>query len=70
MTWRELITGIYETRTLQPGIAGKPRFHAGASAATIAEAELALHAALPAALRALLLETDGVMDMMAIDGGE
>jgi hypothetical protein len=70
MNWRELIIGIYEDRRQQPGIAGKPEFHPGASAATIAHAETALNAALPSSLRSLLLETNGVMDMMAIDGGD
>lgn len=70
MTWRELITGIYEGRPQQPGIAGKAEFYPGASASSIADAEAALNAALPRSLRSLLLETNGVMDMMAIDGGE
>jgi hypothetical protein len=70
MSWRELITSIYEVRRQQPGIAGKPEFYPAASAATIAEAETALNAALPGTLLSLLLETNGVMDMMAIDGGD
>ncbi len=70
MNWRKLITGIYESRHQQPGIAGKPEFHPGTSAASIADAEAALNSAMPASLRSLLLETNGVMDMMAIDGGD
>jgi hypothetical protein len=70
MNWRELITGIYEGRPPQPGIAGKPEFNPAASAASIVAAEAALNAALPESLRSLLLETNGVMDMMAIDGGD
>lgn len=70
MSWRELITGIYEARNQQPGIAGKPEFYPAASAATIADTEAALNATLPVPLRSLLLETNGVMDMMAIDGGD
>ena len=70
MTWRELITGIYEGRPHQPGIAGKPEFYAAATAANIAAAEAALSASLPDSLRLLLLETNGVMDMMAIDVGD
>ena len=70
MSWRELISGIYESRTPQPGIADKPEFYPGTSAADIADAELRLNATFPASLRSLLLETNGVMDMMAIDGGE
>lgn len=70
MSWRELITSIYEGRSQQPGIAGKPDFYPAASAATIADAQTALNAALPDSLRSLLLETNGVMDMMSIDGGD
>lgn len=70
MHWRPFITGIYETRAQQPGIAGKPEFYPAASAADIAAAEARLSASLPASLRSLLLESNGVMDMMAIDGGD
>jgi len=70
MSWRELITGIYESQPQQPKIAGKPEFYPAASAASIADAEAALNVALPQSLRSLLLETNGVMDMMAIDGGD
>lgn len=70
MNWRELITGIYETRAQQPGIAAKPQFYPPASVADIADAEACLNARFPASIRSLLLETNGVLDMMAIDGGE
>src|SRR6476660_6873363 len=70
MSWRELITGIYEERVLQPGIGGRPEFHAAASAGDIDDAVVRLNARLPACLRSLLLETNGVTDMMSIDGGE
>jgi SMI1-KNR4 cell-wall len=97
MRWRELITGIHESRWQQPGsasepkvygsslpfpeaqaiynapnpgIAAKPQFYSAASAATVADAEAILNATLPASLRSLLSETNGVMEMIAIDGGE
>lgn len=70
MSWRELLTDVYQGRAQQPGIAGKPEFYPAASLATITDTETALNAALPDSLRSLLLETDGVMDLMAIDGGE
>ena len=47
MSWRKLITGIHDRRHQQPGIAGKPEFYPGASAATVADAEAVLNAALP-----------------------
>lgn len=70
MSWRELITGVYRDRPPHPGIAGRPAFYPAASAARLAGAEAAVGATLPESLRSLLKETDGVMDMMAIDGGE
>jgi cell wall assembly regulator SMI1 len=70
MTWRELITSIYETRSRQPWIAGKPEFYPGASAGEIDAAEARLNARLPVSHRELLLESNGVMDMMSIDVGE
>jgi hypothetical protein len=97
MSWRELITGIYESRWQQPGsaaepkvycsflpfpeaqaiynapnpgITAKPEFNSAASAATVADAEATLNATLPASLRSLLSETNGVREMIAIDGGE
>jgi len=70
MKWRELINGIYGARAQQPGIAGKPKFYPAASAEHVADAEIRLDAMFPASLRSLLLETNGVMDLMAIDGGD
>jgi cell wall assembly regulator SMI1 len=70
MSWRERITDVYSTRTCPPGIAGRPDFYPPASEAQLADAEAALGAALPDSLRSLLKETDGVMDMLALDGGE
>jgi cell wall assembly regulator SMI1 len=70
MSWRNLISASYETRAEQPGIAGKPQFYPAALAGDIADAEARLNATLPASIRSLLLETNGVMDLMAIDGGD
>jgi len=70
MNWCELISGIYETRPEQPGIACKPKFYPAASAEEIADGELRLDVRLPASIRSLLLETNGVMELMAIDGGD
>jgi len=70
MKWSDSITGIYQTRVPQAGIVGKPRFNPPASAEDIAGAKVRLNARLPVSLRSLLRETNGVMDMIAIDGGE
>ncbi len=70
MSWRELITDLYETRAEETGIAGKPAFHPAASADAIAQAEARLDAQLPATLRSLLLETNGVMEMIQVGDGD
>jgi hypothetical protein len=70
MSWHELITGIYKSRPPQPGSTQKPEFCPAASAAAVADAEAILDTSLPASLRSLLLETNGVKEMMAIDGVE
>jgi len=70
MTWQERITDLYETRAWPLGIAGRPQFYPGADAAQLVHAEAALDVSLPESFRSLLKETDGVMDMLAIDGGE
>jgi hypothetical protein len=70
MSWRKLIADIYESRSQQPGIAAKPKFYPGASLEDIANVEACLGATLPVSLRTLLLESNGVLKMMAIDGGE
>jgi hypothetical protein len=70
MSWRELITGIYEGCPQKAAIARTPKLYPAASAPIIVEAEAALRTVLPDSVRSLLLETNGVMDMMAIDGGE
>lgn len=70
MNWCELITGIYNTRELPPGIARKLLLNPPVSPGEFAAAEARLNARFPASIRSLLLESNGVMDMMAIDGGE
>jgi hypothetical protein len=68
--WCELIAGVYDARPPEPGIVSKPVFYAAALTQNIAIAEARLDAKLPVCLKSLLLETDGVMDMLSIDGGE
>jgi hypothetical protein len=70
MNWRESITATYAIAPKQAGIASKPEFYPGASAQEIADVEVRLNASLPASLRSLLLESNGVMGMMSIDGGD
>ena len=69
MKWRESITNIYQTRAQQPGTASKPRFYCGASAKHLDSVEARLNARLPASLRSLLLESNGVMEMIKFEGG-
>lgn len=70
MSWRALITEWYAARADRSDTGSKPEFYPAASADEIAEAEKRLNTRLPESIRSLLLETNGVMDMMAIDGGE
>lgn len=70
MRWREAITGLYASSPRRPGIETKAKFFPPASVANMADANAVLNASLPASLRSLLLETNGVMEMMAIDEGE
>ena len=70
MNWREFVTDAYRAGPPQPRIAKKPEFYPGASTQQLSDAELRLGATFPVSLRLLLLESNGVMDMMAIDGGD
>jgi hypothetical protein len=70
MSWRELLTAAYAHRPHPPGMSGRPEFFSAASPADIAAVETALNATLPTSLSSLLQDTDGVMDMLAIDGGD
>ena len=70
MNWREFVTDAYRAGPPQPRIAKKPEFYPGASTQQLSDAELRLGATFPVTLQSLLLESNGVMDMMAIDGGD
>lgn len=70
MDWHKFITDIFAVVPEQPGIAKRPKFYSGVSAREIADAEVSLNTKFPVSLRSLLLESNGIMDMMAIDGGE
>jgi hypothetical protein len=70
MNWREFISDIYATLPPRPGIASRAAFQTPASLPEIANLEARLDAKIPSSLRTLLLETNGVMDMLAIDEGE
>lgn len=68
--WCKQISHAYVSRVCQPGIASKPAFYPPASAGDITEAEARLNRTFPASYRSLLLETNGVMEMLSIDEGE
>lgn len=67
MGWRERLAEAYRTRENQR-VPASPRFQPGASEASLAEAERALGQRLPEDLRALLSESDGVMEVLEIGG--
>ncbi len=70
MSWRDRITAALAQRPYPPGMAGRPEFYPAACVADIAAAQDALQATLPLSWSSLLQETDGVMDMLTIDGGD
>ncbi len=70
MNWHDWISNIYEAQTHQPGITTKPTFLPAASMEQLSKLEFDLRARLPESLRSLLLETNGVMERMSINGGE
>lgn len=69
-SWRDLIERTYSAIPHPAGRTSKPRFSPPASAEDIAAAEDQLGRKLPPSLTSLLMETDGVMDMMSVRGGD
>ena len=65
MNWRDRLAETYQTRKSQ-GVPASPRFRPGASEVGLAEAERTLGQRLPEDLRALLSESDGVMEVLEI----
>lgn len=70
MAWRTILTDIYELLPSRAGWTSRPEFRLGTDPPAVAAAEETLGAAFPISLRSLLLESDGVMDQMAVDGGD
>ncbi len=70
MNWRERIADHYANRVLHSTITGRPEYRPPAEALRLAETEAALGAILPESLKSLLMQSDGVMDMMSINGDE
>ncbi len=70
MNWRELLTRILENKKDQPRFRSKPTFFPPAASAGIKELESSLNTRIPSSLQSLLQETNGVMEMLSIDGGE
>lgn len=68
--WCHLIISAYGVRASASELLTRPQFYPPVSAARLAEAEQQLQVALPASLRGLYLETDGVMEMLALGSGE
>jgi hypothetical protein len=67
MTWRERITELYSSRELAEGLL-PPRFHPPPAANEVAAAEARLGTTLPAALKSLWSDTDGVTEEMSVEG--
>jgi hypothetical protein len=69
-SWRELIERVYLARPNASRTATRPRFHPPASREDIAAVEERLRVSLPGSLKSFLSETNGVMDLMSVDGGD
>lgn len=69
MDWRGFIRVAYEAYPRRDGITVRPTYFPRVSATDITDAESQLEAVLPISLRSVLQETNGVIEMMAIDGG-
>ncbi len=70
MNWRERIEEMYASREAQPGIASRAQFREPASLQEMESLEETLRVRLPAELRTLLLETNGVLELLQVDNGE
>lgn len=67
-TWRDIIEHAYLSRVDAKGTLSKPEFNSPATTSQIEKAEEALGVFFPGELKSLLLESDGVMDMLSVDG--
>lgn len=69
-SWRELIERAYSARRDAEGTSSKPAFYPPVAIPLIATAEDCLITSFPAPLKTLLRESDGVMDMLSVSGGD
>jgi hypothetical protein len=67
--WRETIERMYAARTNAAGTKSRPVFSPPASGLDVETAEDRLAARFPETLRSLLLECDGIMDQLSVNGG-
>lgn len=67
--WREAIDQIYAARINAAGTESRPIYSPPASVLDIEAAENRLGVRLPESLKSLLLESDGIMEQLSIDGG-
>jgi hypothetical protein len=70
MNWRDFIAELYGKAPHAVGFTCKPDFRPSASIAEIANLERQLNTLLSTDLRSLLLDTNGVMNLMKIDDGD
>jgi SMI1-KNR4 cell-wall len=70
MKWCEFISEVYAVRQNAPGVASEPAFQPPASYEGVAAVEQVLNVKLPTDLKSLLLETNGILEMLRIDDGE
>src|SRR5438067_2438889 len=70
MNWRTFIYGMYAKQEHGDGLESKALFHPPASIQELADLESQVGTSLPADLRSVLLETNGVMSTLKIDDGD
>ncbi|MFN3152289.1 SMI1/KNR4 family protein [Bremerella sp.] len=69
-TWRERVERAYDSRVNAEGTSSRPAFYPPCGIHQINQAEERLGVSLPAGLKSLLLESDGLMDLLSVDGHE
>lgn len=66
-SWKQFLEDVYSTRVDATGTTTRPRFQLGADDQEIKSAEEMLQRKFPGDLKALLQETNGVMEELSVD---
>ncbi|MCA9030117.1 MAG: SMI1/KNR4 family protein [Planctomycetaceae bacterium] len=69
-SWREFIEAVYSARKNEGGLTSQPEFHSASTSHEIQETEGRLLFSFSKELKKLLMETNGVMEMLSVDDSE